>query len=289
MRFLEDIVIDNDAMNKVLFKDILLEVFEEFIRICEENSLQYFCLGGTLLGAIRHQGIIPWDDDIDVGMPRADYEKFLAIFNSKRNAHFSLIYPTAENNFYLPFAKVYANYTKLQELNTECMIGVFVDVFPLDGISSNDESSKNALFRYIDLKTELWSSARSHKAKAREILKKFSNMNFQFLNRDLTSLLFKSRYRERLLKELQQIATKNSYESSSFVCNFGGAWASKEISTKEEFSSFKYVKFEHLSVRIPIGYHKYLTRMYGDYMVPPTEVDRASKHVFDILEITDQN
>lgn len=276
-------------MNKVLFKDILLKVFEEFIRICEENSLQYFCLGGTLLGAIRHQGMIPWDDDIDVGMPRADYQKFLKIFNSKRNAQFSLIYPTAENNFYLPFAKVYANYTKLQEINTDCLIGVFVDVFPLDGISSEDEAGHNNLYKYIELKTELWSSARSHQAKAREILKNFSNMNFKFLKRDLTSLISPTKYRESLLHKLKQIATKNSYESSSFVCNFGGAWATKEISTKEEFSGFKYVNFEHLSVRIPIGYHKYLTRMYGNYLIPPKEVDRASKHLFDILELTDQN
>ena len=118
-----------------IIQDKILSILKEFINICEENNLTYYALGGTLLGAVRHKGFIPWDDDIDIGMPREDYEKFKKVApNSLPNNYKFLSEDTA--NYKKAFSvirddstKIIMNYSK-----EELVESLWIDIFPLDGM-----------------------------------------------------------------------------------------------------------------------------------------------------------
>ena len=110
-----------------------IEVLDEIVRICKKHKLQYFLLAGTCLGAVRHSGFIPWDDDIDIGMPREDYEKFLNIALDELDEKYFLQYYKTDENYYLGFAKVRKNNTSFITKGFEKKKGhqgFFVDIFP---------------------------------------------------------------------------------------------------------------------------------------------------------------
>lgn len=128
----------------------LVDILSWFHNLCNNNNLNYYAIGGTALGAIRHGGFIPWDDDIDVGMPRTDYEKFIKIAN-KYSKKYAIEYPGINKDFLYPYAKIYDTQTTLIE-NKRYKIkrGIYIDVFPLDGIgNTKKESLKN--FKKIDI------------------------------------------------------------------------------------------------------------------------------------------
>lgn len=114
-------------------KEIQLRVLEFFSTYCKENKLRYSAYLGTLLGAIRHKGYIPWDDDIDLMMPRDDYDNLVKNFNYA-NEKFGLLSIESNNNYYLPFAKIYAKKTLLvEDIDIEFEeLGVYIDIFPVD-------------------------------------------------------------------------------------------------------------------------------------------------------------
>lgn len=112
-----------------------LEILNEFVRICEAHSLQYYLVGGTLLGAVRHKGFIPWDDDIDVAMPREDYDSFAQIAPQELNSQY--FYQSSETDpyYFLTYAKIRKNGTEVYEerfKNAKFHKGIFIDIFPLD-------------------------------------------------------------------------------------------------------------------------------------------------------------
>lgn len=112
-----------------------LEILDEFVRVCEKYGLQYYLVGGTLLGAIRHQGFIPWDDDIDVAMPREDYDRFADVAAAELGPQFFYQCPETDPYYFLTYAKVRKNGTKIYEerfKNAQFHKGVFIDIFPLD-------------------------------------------------------------------------------------------------------------------------------------------------------------
>ena len=120
---------------------ILLELLEYVDSICKQNNLQYLLIGGTALGARRHRGFIPWDDDIDIGLPREDYEKLLGILKS-RNDGYSVQDETNEDNYFCPFAKLRKNGTIFCEKISQGLYknnGIYIDIFPID--TMNDCSS----------------------------------------------------------------------------------------------------------------------------------------------------
>lgn len=112
-----------------------LEILKEFVRICDRFSLRYYLTGGTLLGAVRHQGFIPWDDDIDVTMPREDYDRFAHVCASALDKKFFYQSPETDANYYLSYAKLRKKNTEVYEPRfqlSKFYKGVFIDIFPLD-------------------------------------------------------------------------------------------------------------------------------------------------------------
>ena len=115
-------------------KKILVSILSEVHNFCDENNLKYFLPGGTLIGAVRHKGFIPWDDDIDIYMPRNDYEKFLCEFNKESERYQVISLKT--DGYYLPFGKVIDTKTVLIEnVDSDYKMGIYLDIFPLDNLS----------------------------------------------------------------------------------------------------------------------------------------------------------
>lgn len=122
-------------------------IYTEFARICDKHGLRYFCAYGTTLGAIRHKGFIPWDDDMDMGMPRADYEKFLEIAPSELGEHFELLEARRTPGYVLPFAKLTRSDTTFVEAtdqNRTYHSGIFIDIFPFDLIWEDAQRREKA-------------------------------------------------------------------------------------------------------------------------------------------------
>ena len=129
-------------------KKIELDILRAFRSFCEKNSLRYFLAYGTLLGAVRHGGFIPWDDDIDVAMPRTDYERFLKEFRDERYE----VYDLSKKGYFYPFAKLCDTTTVLiEEMSVKNSIGVYIDIFPMDGIADNDQSQHSKAKRLMKL------------------------------------------------------------------------------------------------------------------------------------------
>lgn len=128
--------------DKLKYKEILCNTMKSFINICKEHNLQYYACAGTCLGAIRHKGMIPWDDDIDVLMPRSDYDKFLALKQKLQGTGYEIV--DSNNQFYNQwFAKFSdANTTIVEITDFPIVFGVYVDIFPLDEVGNLDVAKK---------------------------------------------------------------------------------------------------------------------------------------------------
>ena len=126
-------------VDSILFKQKILQTFKFTKKILERHNLKYIACGGTVLGAVRHQGFIPWDDDIDIYMPREDYNKFIQLNSESEKEGYQIVSVEHSYGYYLPFAKVIDNNTTIWELKEiPYLIGVYVDIFPLDEFPYSD-------------------------------------------------------------------------------------------------------------------------------------------------------
>lgn len=258
-------------------KEIELEIFRHFIEICNENSLRYFVVGGTALGAVRHKGFIPWDDDIDVALPRGDYEKFLIAAQKSLPSNMFLQTYITDKNYPNPFAKLRQSDTAFIEKSTSKIKmnhGVYVDIFPLDGYSRSGIRGKWLGLKEKILKISVASvfiSGNISKNKFRAIVK-----------RAIARLL--PDYRASV-RRLDTMYKKIPYEDAEIIVNFCGAWAEKEIMPKAYFGDGIEGEFEGIKVVLPAKTHEYLTALYGDYMTLPPEEERVGHHYYTVIDL----
>lgn len=249
-------------------KSIMLLMMDEIDSFCRHNGITYFLVGGTLLGAVRHSGFIPWDDDMDIGMPREDYEFFLERFVSS-SGNVSVISNSNSDNYIWASAKAIDNRTLLIEQNNyKNPIGVFIDVFPFDYIDGTYETAikrvkKNELFQYL--------LAMKHMEikEGRSIVKNLGIV--------LCKLLFLIPDKV-LIQRINSNSRFNKSKDYNFICNFTGAWGVREISKIENFRKTVDVLFEGRKYLAPVGYDDYLTTVYGDYMTPPPTHKQITHH-----------
>lgn len=246
-------------------KEIQKEILNEIVTFCEENGIRYFLAYGTLLGAIRHKGYIPWDDDIDIHMPRPDYEKFITLYNKKSNSRYQVISHELDRRYKVPFAKIYRKDTIVTEFfYKQSTFGVYVDIFPLDGIKSKWQAYIcGQCIRFMYIKTMIFCNRQTFARKTRLFITK------------LILLPFSSHF---ILRNMRNIATKHNYEKCDRICSFGSRTAMREILPREVYDDYTTVTFEGYEYRAPKGYEKYLTSKYGDYMQLPPEEQRVSTH-----------
>ena len=253
-------------------KEIQVEILKEVRNFCDEHNLTYFLGGGTLLGAIRHKGYIPWDDDIDIMMPRADYEKLLTEFNETCNNQYKLIsYKNTEDYYYI-FAKVVNTQTILVEDNYKKIkdLGIYIDIFPIDYLPDDENETKKIMKQYRKMHkiTSMYSVDKLEevtKSKSKLIMKKLI----------LSVVNKKDRYKN-LLQKMDSLAS--SYKDTNTVACVSGRYFEKEIMPSTYIAETIYADFEGEKYKIPAGYDAYLTKHYGNYMELPPEEKRTKEH-----------
>ena len=256
-------------------KIIELELLNYFKTLCNRYNLSYYLAYGTLLGAIRHAGFIPWDDDIDLMMPRKDYKKLCNIMKNIKN-RYKLLSIETNKEYNLPLAKIIDSNTILKQsynYNEKPELGVYIDIFILDGLPE-DEKQIDKILRKEKILRIYWAMA------IRKIDLKGRNMLIS-LCRDIISLPFKIIGPRYFARKMNKIASKYCYDKSRIigVINFGEG--ERDIFEKHVIEGNKEASFEGELYKIPTLYQEYLCKIYGNnYMTIPEPENRISKHNF---------
>ena len=258
-------------------KAVELKMLIAFIEICQKHQLRYFLLGGTLLGAVRHGGFIPWDDDIDVGMPRPDYEKFLQIAPTELTADYFLQNHQSDPEYPQCFSKIRDSSTTFIETsckNLHINHGVYIDIFPLDGCPEQSKIKKyyqSIKLRQIRISNSLYLPSQNLQSLAKNLIRRFTVLRYPNLKKTI-----------RLQDEAYK---KYSYDASESVANYGGAWGMKEIMPRSYFGKGVSGTFEGITVTLPEKYDAYLTHCYGDYMTPPPPEQQVGHHYCTVVDL----
>ena len=252
--------------NEIL-KDRLLTMATMFHDFCLENGIKYYMLGGTMLGAVRHQGFIPWDDDMDFGIMREDYEKLKALRNDLPDGY-SLNFCEFDKNFQYGFCKLYdENSTYIEGLYDDRAIGgIYIDIFPIDNMGDDWEKAtktgKKIAFR--------------KKVVAAIYAKGKRSSSIKTIGVKLLSMLPKS---PKWFSWVYKAADKYKNSDPKIVANIFGAYTIKEILPKEYFGEPVLYRFEDRQFYGVQQADAYLTRLYGDYMTPPPEGKRGGHNI----------
>ena len=257
---------------------VIIDVLSVFIRICEAQGLRYFCAGGTAIGAVRHQGMIPWDDDIDVFMPRPDYDRFLRLAAHSMPEGYEVLSPYATKDYPMYFAKMCnARTTLLENERIPCVFGLYIDIFPLDGACDDVETCYREKRRFKRLMNKLEAvSTRNSFGEYIGLLTKRREWG-RFVVKTV-AFCCRSWLRRRLLKQMDSIAYGHDYALSSRVVTYSGAYQRQEIYPKAWLETPQMFAFEGLMVNLPHDYDAYLRHFFGDYMTLPPVEQRASHH-----------
>ncbi len=252
-------------------KAVELQLLSAFINCCNKLGLSYYVLGGTMLGAVRHKGFIPWDDDIDVGMPRADYECFLekaqAILPEYYFVQSRKTEPELPNNF----AKLRDSRTTFIESSLKdrrINHGVYIDVFPLDYYPEDPKEQRrlDMLIKILTLRIRPVFTLR--KENRHSIMAEFGAAAAA------KAIALKYRTVDDALDAREELF--KSTPPSSRLTNFCGAYGKKEIVPSGWFGEGADGEFEGMKVRLPKEYEKYLTQLYGDYLVATAAAEKSS-------------
>lgn len=257
-------------------KQLQLGIFECVHNYCIKHNLRYFMTGGTLLGAVRHKGYIPWDDDVDIIMPRADYMRFIELCEEEPLAdNLSVTSIYNDKRCIFPFLKVYRKDTVVVEkVSTEFKTGVWLDVFPLDNMSDDLDKATRLFNEIKHLRTikdaELWASNNSIAWWKRILL-----VSYGKILRTIYPL-------NHLLKMMEKNARR--YESDTmtrYVCVVVmGSYGLPEIMESTAYSNMVMLPFEDQERSAPNGWDYVLSRFFGNYMELPPEDKRVSHHSY---------
>lgn len=261
-----------------------MEIMQEIDRICKENDLQYYAAWGTLLGTIRHKGFIPWDDDMDMGMLREDYERFIEIAPKKLKPEYFLQTWKTDKSYPYAFAKIRKKGTVFIEAvsqKTNAHNEIFVDIFPYDVYPDNETVRTKLMKKIMLLKYSLWMKDGMtpwlrHKSILDRLLVRAKYVPHYFYA--LTHS------RDAMIAEYEKLMPMYNAETSKYyVEQSGGTPFGKWIIPTECFKKFIEVKFEDTMFLVPEKYDLYLKTVYGDYMQLPPVEKRGNWH--QIVEV----
>lgn len=252
-----------------------VSILKEVAQFCTEHGIIFYLYAGTLLGAVRHKGYIPWDDDIDLAMPRADYDRFCRIATGTGTVNGYSVYGTAtRSDFTWPFTKV-ADDTTLQIEHTriELAIGVNIDLFPLDNWP---DGRVRAEFHHAKLRVyQVILSSHHLPLRSRTTVKKLPVLMVRRVLR-----LVPPSYSVR---QLTRCATKYLSRDTHFLGV--SVWGPPARVSAEAYARSLEMQFEDRTYPVPQGYDEVLTAMYGDYMRPPPPAQQESPHFLEAYRL----
>ena len=260
---------DSDSLRKLQL--IELKILLEIKRVCETNNIKYFLIGGTLLGAVRHNGFIPWDDDIDIGMMRDEYKRFLEVFPLSKGDEYTLETTETDSGHAYLYGKVRLSGTTFQEERNKNVLenqGIWVDVFPFDNIPNSrvKQSLHKLIFSFFEVST--LRKYKYYDGKPKTV--KGNIFNY------ICICLSKFAGRDSLLSNREKIIQKYNSESTEYIIN----WPFK-AAKREYFNELTELPFETVLFPVPKMYHEYLTSFYGDYMRIPPENERPKHRPYE--------
>ncbi|MBO4688974.1 MAG: LicD family protein [Clostridiales bacterium] len=253
--------------------EIELQLLLKFDQICRIHGWRYSLGGGTLLGAIRHKGFIPWDDDVDVMMPRPDYDAFIR-FCAQEDTGFTLLDYHYTEGYDDLFSKIFDPATKVvdEAISVPYDIGISIDVFPLEGLG-NSEKEALKIFRKTSFKRELLNATRWKKY--------FRSKTHSILVEPIRLMLFvMSRFANprKLIEKIDRENLKHPFEGAAYAGCVCGSYREAEIMTQDTFTNYIELDFEGHSFLGIKNYDAYLTKHYNHYMELPPENKRQAHH-----------
>lgn len=258
-----------NATNRHL-QEVILSIAKDVDALCKANDIKYYLLGGSAIGAIRHKGFIPWDDDLDIIMDSKNYEKFIEVCRTKLDSE-KFYFQEGVKDWPLPFSKVKLRGTHLKEYegtDSAETDGIYIDIFKMDNVSNNKFMAHWQYFcGKLYLAYQL--SIRTYKSAS--------------LKKRLVMLLA-SPLKWRVLREwiYSQTTKYNNTETDYYGFFFGRTRYHNAVVRKDLFGEPTYVPFEDTMLPVAQEYHKYLTHMFGDYMKLPPEEQRKGLHLISV-------
>ncbi|MEA5002893.1 MAG: LicD family protein [Christensenella sp.] len=269
---------------------VILDIFKDFKVICEKHGIPYFAFGGTAIGAIRHHGFIPWDDDIDVCMLREDYERFLTVAPGELDGKYDLLTIENTDGYVLPFAKLSKKGTVFLEAtdtNRTYTSGIFLDIFPFDVLAADEQKRAKQIkkawfwarmcvmqeYGEVKLPGSLVGAKRSAASAAvhmvHGVLKLFHVSKASLYRRYLKAT--------RMYEDVDD----------TYVTDFSGIEPEKIYFAKSDLFPLQEMPFEDTTISMPRDPHPHLTLQFGDYMTLPPEEDRKN-HYPAVLKFGDE-
>ena len=254
-----------------------LDIFKQFLRICDKHGLAYFIVFGTLLGAVQFKGFIPWDDDIDVAMKRNDFEEFLTIAERELPKPYFIQTHKTDPEYFHHIARVQNLDTtsverRYKHLNIKC--GICIDVYPLDGVVNTwayntkvklmDSVYRRCINEWID-NSNCWET----RFKTR-------------LGKVISTLVFSCRDRDFYFDKIEKLYRNIPYDD---VQDYVASFHDSNIFPKKFFEDTAILEFEGMKVIGPAHYDEFFKRIYGDYTMLPPESERKRHHGYEALNV----
>ena len=263
--------------NKLVQK-LTLNTLNVFIEFCEKHNLRYYFTGGALIGVLRHKGFIPWDDDIDVGMPRKDFDEFHRLIELEMPDGFGICNRYTDSNWHFAMSQFIDMESEIEIHLAEQprKAHIWIDVFPLDGLPDNKVARwlriKNILFhRYLvqiaNINTQV--DANRERPKYERIILTFCKV----------IPIGKVINTKKTINTLEKILRRSDFDTAEWCGNMLGRYREREVVKREWFGNPVKGNFEGVKVNIPVNSDVILRSLYGDYMKLPPEKDRVAHNV----------
>lgn len=255
-----------------------LEMLLFFKDFCDKHSLKFFFCGGCLIGAIREGGFIPWDDDVDVFMPRKDYEKLIEIFNKECGSNRYFLQVSTKNkltkNLFATICDSNTTFIKSYQADLDINHGIVLDILPIDGCPSGKLKRilqmKNSLFYSLFLIGEA---------------PKNNGKSIELIGRTLLALVPSKKLRWKIAKNCERKMTKYDLDKCEYATELcSGPYYMRKKYLAKDFLEIEYLDFEGYKMPVPKGYDDYLSKAFGDYMSLPPEEERICHHELEFVD-----